>query len=234
MKIAVASLAAICLLAAVCVNVYTDCHDSMYCEHVVKELVDMYWDKPNNNTVNYKINVDYNPRDENPNLGGTSDVQDGAALWNNLEYKGITVPYKALANGITQAKAERYDGENVVSWLGVRDHNLKARCVSWPVAEGSKEIEESDIMFNYYIDYVVHAQIGSNPNKYCLTAMAAHEFGHFAGLEDARPGFCDTEYSKYTMYKTPYKGTKNCKKETLECEDKFALHHTYTVLNPNN
>ena len=231
LKFAVASLAVLCLLATPAAVVYPDCHDTTYCEHVVSELVDMYWDEPYNNTVDYLVNVDYRPRPENnPSLAST-DIGEAAGLWRNVRYKGVTLWFNPRDMGITDEKAERYDQTNVISWLGIRDHNLKARVTAWPVSAGSKEIEEADMAFNYYINYVVHAEIADNPDSYCLKAMAAHEWGHFAGLEDARPDFCDGQYTRYTMFKTPWSGTANCAKETLECEDKFALHHTYTVLN---
>ena len=76
LKFAVASLVALCLLATPATVVYSDCHDTTYCEHVVSALADMYWDEPYNNTVDYLVNVDYRPRPENnPSLAST-DVSE--------------------------------------------------------------------------------------------------------------------------------------------------------------
>ncbi len=232
-KIAVAVL----FTLAISVMVYAHCHNTLYCEHVVTHLCDMYWDEPYNNTVHYSINVVYQPDTQDPNLGN-GDITAASALWENLLYQGIRIPFNPkIAPGTaatTERKSEVMDDHNVVSWLSIRDHTIKARTTAWPDPDNEDRIVEADIAFNYYINFSAHADIGNNSGHYCLKAIAAHEFGHFAGLLHAKDMYCDSEYSRYTMWHRPSTGTTGCAWESLECEDKYALHHTYTVMNPND
>ncbi len=59
--------------------------------------------------------------------------------------------------------------------------------------------------------------------NHCMRNTLSHEFGHFAGLRDVYVTQC-SEYQRYTMNGAT---NQNHDKETLECEDKFALHHKY-------
>lgn len=70
----------------------------------------------------------------------------------------------------------------------------------------------------------------------CLRDVLCHEFGHFAGLNHVRynSGISDrstncSEWEDYTMMTqdgnvTPY---KDCRRESLANEDKWALHTLY-------
>ena len=92
-------------------------------------------------------------------------------------------------------------------------------------------IDEFDIAINYYYPWKKHGQSGTN--KYCLRDTLTHEFGHAAGLIDVlyRPtetsgiGNCP-HWERYTMHGRS-QGHDTHGRESLECEDKWALWKKY-------
>ena len=225
-KSVVSSLAVLWVLA-MSVIVYAHCHDSAQCEEVQADLVKYYWDKQYNNTVKYYVNPDHIFQ---PSL--TTDVNAAAVTWTNIEYQGIRIPFNLSFMGTTeQFEPDVDDGLNVVGWLGMSNEpNTLAYCQR-STYQSSHELIEVDIIFNYYIEFNTHA--ACDTDEYCIKATASHEFGHFAGLLHVESiDGCNAEYSRYTMWKDQPTGPA-VEYESLECEDKWALHYTYTVLNPN-
>ena len=97
-------------------------------------------------------------------------------------------------------------------------------------------MKEADMAFNYYDDWSTHAD--SDDDKFCIKDVATHEFGHTAGLDDvyydstktSGEGNCP-HWAAYTMHgKSDGHDAHN--KESLECEDKWALWRKYGLVDP--
>lgn len=214
--------------------VYADCHNSEQCEDLIGDnIVNEYWDKEYNNTVHYKINTGYNPQYQ---ISLSGDIPNASNKWHNLLYKGVRIPFNPTRQSPDTTKiAGTQDDTNVVSWKSGLPWATLAQAYQWHVSgTNNKEFAEVDIGFNYQRTFTYHANLGQFPNAYCLLAVATHEFGHFAGLGDAKAQHnCPTQYIRYTMWANQAVGTGGCPVESLECEDKWALWYTYTVIHPD-
>ncbi len=222
-------------LAIACMPIiaYSNCHNTEDCEDVSQVTGFIYWDEPNGNVVNYLVNTTYNPNNK-PSL--SPDVIGAGSTWSGLEYDDNDIEFSAVCNGTTTAKAGTVDNQNVVSWKGFPDGEdddlAYADITIWP--NQGMRIKEIDILFNYYQPFDQHGNVGTG--EHCIANVAAHEFGHFAGLRDV---YYDPEreenstncsqYTEYTMF--GYASTFEHKKETLECEDIYALYLHYLLNN---
>ncbi len=90
---------------------------------------------------------------------------------------------------------------------------------------------EIDIMLNKYYDWDLHGSTSST--EVCLLNVLMHEMGHGAGLDHVEydpddpnqgHGNC-SEWAHYTMRAGSAENEHD--KETLSCEDKWALLYTY-------
>ena len=139
--------------------------------------------------------------------------------------KGFRIPFNPTRQSPDTTKiAGTQDDTNVVSWKSGLPWATLAQAYQWHVSgTNNKEFAEVDIGFNYQRTFTYHANLGQFPNAYCLLAVATHEFGHFAGLGDAKAQHnCPTQYIRYTMWANQAVGTGGCPVESLECEDKWA------------
>ena len=205
--------------------VWAHCHNNTSCEDLTHDLVSrMKWQESNGNTVNYYINRHHysNP----PNI--TTDVKNAATKWTSVRVNNIDVAFKLhYAGPTTQTpKLMWSDGKSVVGWgdLGNEPDSELAVTVTWTHDDDDNQIIEQDMTFNYYKDYDRHHH--TDYSEYCIYNVATHEFGHWVRLKDLGPSHdCDNPYAQYTMWKPI--GKDEHKKESLRCEDKWALWYVY-------
>lgn len=230
------SLAVLLSMFVSAVAVYADCHDTVDCEDVEEYVEgDLYWGVTHE-TYRYYIDPD---KSGMPSL--TVDVNAGAAKWDRILYKGARINFATTNMGRTTRDAGVKDNYNVVSWEDLGDPDdededdpLLAAAMSWTY-QGSAELKEVDIAFNYYFDWATHA--ANDSTKYCLRNIATHEMGHSAGLIDcyyyptkrSGEGNCP-HWERYTMH--GFSDVGEHKKISLECEDKWALWHKYGHVDP--
>ena len=216
---------------AIATFAYAHCHTTAACEKVQEHMVLFYWDTPDGNTAKYYVNPDH---PEKPSL--TDDVNEAAGYWRNIEFLNVVVPFNPEYMDETEGfEPDEFDGLNVLGWKGILDKNGNpsdelAYTRQW-THDGTNELDEADIAFNYYQPLQAHATC--QMNEYCLQATAAHEFGHFAGMDHVETvDGCVSHHSNYTMWEQQSIGSRSL--EDLKCEDKWALHYTYTVLHPGD
>ena len=218
-------------LLSAAVMVYALCHNSEDCEDPIAAISSFrYWQKPNRNTVKFKCNHNgYNPGNH-PSF--VSNVLTAAESWTNISWQGNRIAFNLDEDGATTARAGVEDSKNVVGWAGEipGGGNTWVGFTTWWLYTSTYQYKEVDIFFNYYKDWDQHHH--TNASEHCYLNVAAHEFGHFAGLDDAYYDPDEEEdelncpvYTEYTMY--GHTVPNEHKKEALECEDKYALHYTY-------
>ena len=83
---------------------------------------------------------------------------------------------------------------------------------------------EADMVLNYNLDWEQHGQ--TSDYEYCIRNTATHEFGHYVLLWDLLPSHNCSEYERYTMWGRNM-GWNTHGKESLECEDKWAVEYMY-------
>lgn len=210
------------------VSVYSHCHNTAPCEQVQSRVVgSKYW-----NRVDIPVRWFINPTKPNmPSL--TTDVTAMARAWSNIEYNNGTIPFSLGVANVTNDEVfpTTPDNKNIVGWANLGAHTKapagETRIRYW---QSFREIIEADIGFNYYKFWRPH----SNPGVgyFCIKDTAAHEWGHFAGLEHVQYNPNDTSgigncphWVDYTMHTTL--GTNTHERESLACEDKWALDYKY-------
>ena len=234
MKRHVCLFTAICLLSLnIALVVYSHCHNTYTCEDVIASLVKFdlprHWDKPNHNTIKYYVNPTHYGM---PSL--LVDVNIAAPLWTNLAtHECGHISFSLEFEDETTLELHVQDNKNVVGWKCLRTStkNPLATTRRW-VNENTGEILEADIAFNYYRPLKAHGTGNPNDSKRCIRDVAAHEFGHFAGLVHVEyqtnvvsgEGNCPA-WVDYTMHTSL--GPNTHQREHLECEDKYALEHIY-------
>ena len=220
----VASIASLFVLLGVASVVYSHCHNNVSCERVVRDIVGRYyWEEPYNNTVLYKVNP------TKPNMPSLNpDMTQAAALWTNILYDDgdnppHRIPFNPTFDGTTDADSDVDDDVNVVAWHNLGNHHTSPLAYRHIVERSGNRFLEIDISFNYYKDWKNHGNPDTTKN--CLKNVAAHEFGHFAGLAHSSSAVCSA-YAEYTM-NSQIATLNEHKKESLECEDIWALNYKY-------
>lgn len=176
----------------------------------------------------------------NPNHPGMpsllEDVKAVAVKWDNIDV-GNNQNIKLNLNFVDETTAEPHvrDDKNVVGWKCLRTPDGKiplARTRKW-MNQNTGEIVEADIAFNYYRT-TLEKHSACTSSDHCVKDTAMHEWGHFAGLEHVEykrgPSYSSgigncAAWEAYTMHKSLGPNTHD--RETIECEDKFALEHIY-------
>ncbi len=208
------------------------CHDDASCEDVEDRLVTrLTWQEAYSNRADYYIN-DTDPQGM-PSL--TGDVNAAANQWDLIQFEGETIQFNLRYLGDTflhPADNEQADNVNVVGWkgLGTGEDAVLAQTYRWWYEYDPSRMKEADIGFNYYKPLNRHS--GCTSTEYCIRDAATHEWGHFAGLEHVQYranqqsgiGNCP-HWVDYTMHTT--RGANTHERETLECEDKWALDYKY-------
>ena len=133
---------------------------------------------------------------------------------------------------MTDREVDLYDNKTVVCWKAIGQEVTTIAYTYSRRNSSTYEILATDICFNYYMNWDVHGQVGSD--EYCIRNTAAHEWGHFAGLRHVyyNPDYDDSRwncplYVDYTMYNQS--GTNEHNKEYIKCEDKYALKLHYEI-----
>ncbi len=221
-RIASCIILIICLFAPIAVD--ADCHDSMDCEDISQVVGFLYWDESDD--IPYYVNNSY--PNNMPYL--STDVNAAAAEWNGVADE-VDVPFGLDYEGETTKKADIEDGTNTVGYRGLTGHESDYLAVTqlWTY-QFSYRIKEADIIYNYYHSFDTHTNVDSS--EYCIQNIAAHEWGHFAGLRHvnykSHLPISNTncpEYVHYTMFATA--GTGEHIKESVSCEDELALKDHY-------
>ena len=228
MKKAVGIIIAVLMSLGISILIYAHCHDTLSCEKVVEHVCKggYKWDKPDHNTVNYKVNPTYSGQ---PNM--LEDAKAAGNKWKNTSYRSRKIAFRPTYDGTTTKKPGgpgegtsivTPDGVNVVGWRGLgQNSNIYGASIKW-LYQGTKIIKENDLALNYYKKWKKHGQQLTG-SYHCMRNTLTHEFGHFAGLRDVYTTQC-SEYAHYTMNGAT---AQNHDKISLECEDKYALHYKY-------
>lgn len=132
-------------------------------------------------------------------------VINAANTWNDVETSFMRFEYAGNASGRPICD----DGKNSIGWgysyeLGEYTLGL---CV-WTYNKESLEIIETDIYFNWLIDFgYKEDEILKKIHKYDFFSVALHELGHAAGLDDVD----DINYQQDVMYGylSPYEIKRN-------------------------
>lgn len=229
MKKTVAIIIAVMMVFGISILVYSHCHNTLPCEQVVRDVCEGGQGKNRkwsiggaNHEIDFKVNPTYSGQ---PNM--LNDAKEAAEKWYDVSYQGGTIAFRPTYDGTTTKKPggpgtqPTMDGENVVGWRGLGENSPTYGIYYRWVWSGTNNIRECDIALNYYKSWKVHSEPLTG-SYYCMRNVLVHEFGHFAGMWDVYDS-C-SEYRPYTMYGYCY---QNHAYESLECEDKFALHHKY-------
>lgn len=226
MRVILIAVLAIAMFASIVPIVRTDCHDTYPCEEVDKYVTGwMYWSHFHI-PVNWYLNPD---KSGMPSL--TTDIKAAADSWDNIRRSnGTRIPFRLRFKDFTTLESHTQDGKNVVSWIGLENSPHLAETSRWLIGDIGPLMDEADIGFNYYKKWKPHSSPAAG--YFCLQDTAAHEWGHFAGLEHVsyRPwqtsgkGNCPA-WSEYTMHLSHGPNTHG--RVTLACEDKYALDQKY-------
>ena len=209
--------------------IWAHCHNSETCEDLPRDvLTPLKW-KPGTR-VSYHINTSYRPGTDLPPIA--ANVNSAAGLWNAATYNGNDIPEfnlyyagtttrKPAMNGTLEGVRDQW---NVVGWTHqLHGTQFGAQVWTWRDPIDNTKIVEQDCGLNYYLDWDDHGDTSST--ELCVKNVMAHEFGHFVHLNDAPENVCNVTYKEYTMCcKTK---PDEHKKESLECEDIWALYKTY-------
>ena len=212
---------------------YSHCHNDRQYENPATIKGGDYWPDSHKNDeddieIDYKVNQN---KPGMPDLGAASQL--ASAHWSSIPFQGRRVDFKFTYKGratVPHPDVDNEDDLNLVAWDGLGGPNsAPAECHLYI---SNNEIEEFDILLNYYYDWTHHADRYQNPTKYCTLDVLTHEFGHGAGLDDVyyEPGGSDREkwcvdYRYYTMNGTSAGGEHF--RTTLACEDKYAMYDKY-------
>lgn len=198
---------------------WTHCHDDVACEDLLGDLVGRYkWHE--SMPIDYWVSRDY--VDSMPAL--YHDIVSASNSWSNIPWGEQTVNFRLrYRGGCEESPGGDSDNKNVVGWGGLGE-DVYGESKKW-VYNSNNRIVEADMILNYYMDWEKHGYT-SNPPKFCIQNTAVHEFGHWVELYDLYDA-CE-EYERYTMYGRNT-GRDTHDKESLECEDKWAVEHIYGV-----
>ena len=182
------------------------------------------------------LNPDY------PNKPSLSpDAGNAASAWSSIRFRGKIINFQfQYKQGDTEDKSAKNNNDNVnlVAYESFPQNSIYlALCYRRPLT--GHKIAEFDIAVNYYKPFKQHSWSGwPDSSKACIKEVLTHEFGHAAGLEDvyyfsSRANAPDNspDYAHYTMngWSDPL-GTHW--RESLNCEDKYALETKYGSRNP--
>lgn len=185
----------------------------------------------------YEIYWYLNPTYPNkPSL--SPDAGDAADAWSEIRFRNKIINFQYYLDDTTSRSPEQNrDNVNVVGYGrlsgGREDPAAAVAAIRYIVS--TKLITEVDIIVNYYKDFTPHSV--SEATKHCLLDVLTHEFGHMAGLKDVYydpdedPSPTNSpDYDHYTMNG---EGVVNEHfRESLNCEDKYALEDKYGSRNP--
>lgn len=215
------------------VMAYSHCHNDAAYEHPNTVRGNLVWPPEIKNDqgiyeIEFQVNKDYPGK---PSL--ETPAQDAAREWSERSFLGRTIKWKTVYDGrasIDHLDALALDDINIVAWYNLKRTGPPAKA---RIYHSGNRINEVDVVLNYYYDYTNHANAGSYPAYYCTLDVLCHEFGHQAGLMDVyyEPSGSDnkkwcTHYQHYTMNGTSPGGEHF--RETLRCEDKYALDQKYS------
>lgn len=226
MKKAVGISIAVLMVLSISILVYAHCHNTLPCEKVVQHVCQggFKWLLPANHVVRYMVNPSY---PNHPSM--LTDAKAAGDAWKRVWFRIGYIAFKPTYDGTTTRKpggstsVPTSDGYNVVGWRDLGDTAAAPNgvCYRWMFSNGWR-IKEADIALNYYKLWRAHGTPLTG-SYFCMRNTLTHEFGHFAGLRDVYDTQC-SEYVHYTMNGEP---AHNHDKESLACEDKYALEHKY-------
>ena len=110
-----------CLTAGSTYFVWSNCHNTETCEDLPNHLVSGYeWSEPNNNQVDYYVNVLHNYGKDSL----VPTVTEADDKWSSIRFKGITIRFSLAYRGTTYQSPDKdaSDGVNCIK--------LTPRCVA--------------------------------------------------------------------------------------------------------
>ena len=232
MKILVSLLVMFLSVVSVVALVLADCHDiergESSCEDLQRLISPYYWDEGNHNEIDFYINVVSHPSE--PSI--PVDVRNAARKWSTAKHGRRNISFSLDYEDTTEQRpGNATDNVNTVGWghlewnrnRKVYGSTHRTRC------RHSNQLKDVDITLNYYAPFNRHGYVGAG--EVCIREVMAHEWGHFAGLDHitVRQGIadnCTSIYIRYTMW-AHIIGLQPHERESLECEDKYALYYIY-------
>ncbi len=171
-----------------------------------------------NGTIKYWINPTGSGVDPTLTIEA---VKNGMDKWDNNVIQSLIVkdwdPYNiSVSPGFM-------DGNNVIGWENLNYPNAIAMSLSW-INVSTKEILESDIIFNTEYPWGISPGECSSDNFMDIENIGIHEAGHFYGLLDITVMF-DDSFSILTMY--GYSTLGETKKRSPEFGDLMGIKELY-------
>ena len=232
MKALVTLLVIFLSIVGVVAPILADCHDEengeTSCEDMSRLISSNYWSRSNHNEIDFWINTTSHPSE--PALA--VDVRNSARTWSTARHNGHNISFSLDYEDTTlQQPGNATDGVNTVGWDRLAWTNLeKVYGTTFKTTyRNSNQLKDVDIGINYYAPFDRHDYVSSN--EVCIREVMAHEWGHFAGLghittAQASADDCGAIYIRYTMW-AHMSGLQPHARESLECEDKYALYYIY-------